>query len=86
MQKNAFSTHFQYSLPPMKIDPRRCNMLAAPLPFEACGVRMTWNLVAGVPDGRVVLETGGDRPRIVTQHAASEIINRCRSNHGADAS
>ena len=86
MQKNTFSTHFQYSLPPMKIDPRRCNMLPAPLPFEACGVRMTWNLVAGVPDGRVVLESDGDRPRIVTQHAASEIINRYRSNHGADAS
>jgi len=43
----------------MKIDPRRCNMLPAPLPFEACSIKMTGNLVAKLSDGRVVLESDG---------------------------
>ena len=61
--------------------PLRCNMLPEPLPFEACSISMTGHLVARLPDGRLVLESGGIDPRIAsTSNSNTTVKSKLHTN------
>ena len=55
-----------------KIDPRRSNVNRLPfaLPFSVSDVTWHWNLVYGIPDGRVLVEEQGVPRKIITESEA----------------